>query len=110
VVGCAKSLENSDFAMDINEINVELSENSQRYVNECCESESDGKIDGFGAGCCKRRGGSPLLCGESGAITFISPECGGCWLGLLFLLFFCFSLLCYVISLCSHVRGVGRAR
>jgi hypothetical protein len=29
---------------------------SQRYVNECCESESDGKIDGFGAGCCKRRG------------------------------------------------------
>jgi hypothetical protein len=43
--------------MKINEINVELSGNSQRYVNECCESESDGKIDGFGAGCCKRRGG-----------------------------------------------------
>jgi hypothetical protein len=56
--------ENSDFAMKINEINVELSENSLRYVNECCESESDGKIDGFGAGCCKRRGGgSPLPCG-----------------------------------------------
>jgi hypothetical protein len=43
--------------MDINEINVELSENFQRYVNECCESESDGKIDGFAAGYCKRRGG-----------------------------------------------------
>jgi hypothetical protein len=37
--------------MDINEINVELSENIQRYVNECCESKSDGKIDGFGTGC-----------------------------------------------------------
>jgi hypothetical protein len=49
--------ENSDFTMKINEINVELSGNSQRYVNECCESESDGKIDGFGAGCCKCRGG-----------------------------------------------------
>jgi hypothetical protein len=49
--------ENSDFAMKINEINVELSGNSQRYVNECCESESDGIIDVFGAGCCKRRGG-----------------------------------------------------
>jgi hypothetical protein len=49
--------ENSDFAMKINEINVELSGRSQRYMNECCESESDGKIDGFGAGCCKRRGG-----------------------------------------------------
>jgi hypothetical protein len=56
--------ENSDFATQINEINIELSGNSQRYVNECCESESDGEIDGFGAGCCKRRGGgSPLLCG-----------------------------------------------
>jgi hypothetical protein len=43
--------------MGINEIKVELSENCQRYVNECCESESDGKIDGFGAGCCKHRGG-----------------------------------------------------
>jgi hypothetical protein len=41
--------ENSDFKTEINEINVELSGNSQRYVNECCESESDGKIDGFGA-------------------------------------------------------------
>jgi predicted PP-loop superfamily ATPase len=41
----------------INEINIELSGNSQRYVNECCESEFDGKIDGFGAGCCKCRGG-----------------------------------------------------
>jgi hypothetical protein len=49
--------ENSDFMMKINEINVELSGNSQRYVNECCESESDGKIDGFGTGCCKCRGG-----------------------------------------------------
>jgi hypothetical protein len=43
--------------MDINEIYVEFSGNSQRYVNECCESESDGIIDGFGAGCCKRSGG-----------------------------------------------------
>jgi hypothetical protein len=43
----AKMRENSDFATKINEINVELSENLQRYVNECCESESDGKIDGF---------------------------------------------------------------
>jgi hypothetical protein len=37
--------------MKINEINVELSGNSQRYVYECCESESDGNIDGFGAHC-----------------------------------------------------------
>jgi hypothetical protein len=43
--------ENSDFVTKINEINVELSENFQRYVNESCESESDGKTDGFGAGC-----------------------------------------------------------
>jgi hypothetical protein len=57
VVGYAKSRENSDFATDINEINVELSETFQRYVNECCESESDRNIDGFSAGCCKRRGG-----------------------------------------------------
>jgi hypothetical protein len=42
---------------NINEINVELSENLQRYVNECCESESDGKIDGFAPGYCQRRGG-----------------------------------------------------
>jgi hypothetical protein len=49
--------ENSDFTTKINEINVELSGNSQRYVNECCESKSDGNIDGFGAGCCKRMGG-----------------------------------------------------
>jgi hypothetical protein len=49
--------ENSDFAMKINEINVELSGNSQRYVNKYCKSESDGKIDSFGAGCCKCRGG-----------------------------------------------------
>jgi hypothetical protein len=41
----------------INEIYVELSENSQRYVNECCESESDGESNGFGVGCCKCRGG-----------------------------------------------------
>jgi hypothetical protein len=47
--------------MDINEIYVELSGNSQRYVNECCESESDGKIDGFVAGCCKCRGGVAVL-------------------------------------------------
>jgi hypothetical protein len=51
---------NSDFATKINEINVELSGNSQRYMNECCESEFDGKFDGFSAGCCKYRGGSPL--------------------------------------------------
>jgi hypothetical protein len=57
VVGQAKTRENSDFAAKINEINLELSGNLQRYVNECCESESDGKIDGFGAGCCKCRGG-----------------------------------------------------
>jgi hypothetical protein len=49
--------ENSDVAAKINEINVELSGNSQRYVHECCESKSDGKIDSFGAGCCKRRVG-----------------------------------------------------
>jgi hypothetical protein len=49
--------ENSDFATNINEIYVELSGNSQRYVNERYDPESDGKIDGFGAGCCKRRGG-----------------------------------------------------
>jgi predicted nucleic acid binding AN1-type Zn finger protein len=49
--------ENSDLATKINEINVELSGNSQRYVNECCESQSDGKIDSFSAGCCKCRGG-----------------------------------------------------
>jgi hypothetical protein len=53
--------ENSDFVTKINEMNVELSGNSQRYINECWEYESNGKIDGFGAGCCKRRGGSPLL-------------------------------------------------
>jgi hypothetical protein len=47
----------------INEINVELSGNSQRYVNEYCKSESDRKFDGFSAGCCKCRGGSPLLYG-----------------------------------------------
>jgi hypothetical protein len=47
----AKTRENSDFATKITEINVELSGNSQRYVNECCESESDGKIEGFGARC-----------------------------------------------------------
>jgi hypothetical protein len=49
--------EYSDFMTKINEINVELSGHSQRYINECCESESDGKIDGFSTGCCKRRGG-----------------------------------------------------
>jgi hypothetical protein len=58
-----KSCENSDFVTDINEINVELSENFQRYIIEYCESEFDGKIDGFHAGCCKCRGGSLLLCG-----------------------------------------------
>jgi hypothetical protein len=30
--------ENSDFATKINDINIELSGNSQRYVNKCCES------------------------------------------------------------------------
>jgi hypothetical protein len=49
--------ENSDFTMKLKEINVELSGTSQRYINKCCESESDGKIDGFGAGYCKHRGG-----------------------------------------------------
>jgi hypothetical protein len=43
--------ENSDFAMDINEINLELSETFQRYITECCESESDGISDGVAA-CC----------------------------------------------------------
>jgi hypothetical protein len=39
--------QNSDFVTKISEINVELSGNSQRSVNECCESESDdGKVDG----------------------------------------------------------------
>jgi hypothetical protein len=50
-VGQAKTLENSDFATKITEINLELSGNSQRYINECCESESDGKIKGFGGRC-----------------------------------------------------------
>jgi hypothetical protein len=50
--------------MDINKINVELSEDSQRYVNEYCESKSNGKINGFSTGCCKCRGGGlPLLYG-----------------------------------------------
>jgi hypothetical protein len=49
--------ENSDFATKINEIYVRLSGNPQRYVTGCCESESDGIIKGFGADCCKRRGG-----------------------------------------------------
>jgi hypothetical protein len=49
--------ENSDFATKINELNVELSGNSQSDVNEYYESESDGNIDGFGAGCCKCSGG-----------------------------------------------------
>jgi hypothetical protein len=51
-----------------------------------------------------------LCCFCFGAITFMSPECGGCWVVLLFLLFFCFALLSYVISLSSHERGMGRAR
>jgi hypothetical protein len=41
---------NSDFTIQINEINLELSENVQRYVNECCKSESDGKIDAVQVG------------------------------------------------------------
>jgi DNA-binding Lrp family transcriptional regulator len=49
--------ENSDFATKINEIYVRLSGNPQRYVTGCRESESDGIIKGFGADCCKRRGG-----------------------------------------------------
>jgi hypothetical protein len=44
---------NSDFMTKINEINVELSGNSYRYINECYESASDGKIDGFSTGCYK---------------------------------------------------------
>jgi hypothetical protein len=56
--------QNSDFTTKINEINVGLSGSSQRYVNECCESESDGKIDGFTTGYCKRRGGVTVaVCG-----------------------------------------------
>jgi hypothetical protein len=42
---------NSDFTIEIHEIYIELSENLQRYENEYCESESDGKIDGFSTGC-----------------------------------------------------------
>jgi hypothetical protein len=53
--------ENSDFAMKINEIYIELSGNSQRSVNKYCESESDGKIDGFAAGYCKCRGGGVAI-------------------------------------------------
>jgi hypothetical protein len=53
--------ENSDSAMKITEINVELSGNSQRYVIECCKSESDGIIDGFGARFCKHRGGVTIV-------------------------------------------------
>jgi hypothetical protein len=49
--------ETSDFATKIKEIYVKLSGNSQRYITECCESEFDGKTDGFGADCCKRRAG-----------------------------------------------------
>jgi hypothetical protein len=43
--------------MKVNKINVELSGNSQRYINEHCESESNRKIDSFGTGYCKCRGG-----------------------------------------------------
>jgi hypothetical protein len=52
--------------MKINEINVELSGNSQRYVNECCESESDGKIDGLVLVVANAGGGSLLPCGWAG--------------------------------------------
>jgi hypothetical protein len=41
-----------------------------------------------------------LCCFCFGTIIFMSPGCSGCWIILLFLLFFCFALLCYVISLC----------
>jgi hypothetical protein len=58
----------------INEINVELSGNSQRYVNKCCESESDGKIDGFSTHCWECRGGF--------AIAMWCGMCSGCNLGL----------------------------
>jgi hypothetical protein len=69
------SRENSDFTTDINELNVELSQNLQRYVNECCESESDGKIDGFAAGCCKRRGRVAIaMWYSSSAITICSLD------------------------------------
>jgi hypothetical protein len=47
---------NSDFMMDINEINIELSENFQRNINECCESRSNRKINSFSTGYCKCRG------------------------------------------------------
>jgi hypothetical protein len=49
--------ENSDFITKINEIYIKLSGNSQRYVTECCESESDRIMKGFTADCCKCRGG-----------------------------------------------------
>jgi hypothetical protein len=67
-------VKNSDFATDINEIYVELSENSQRYVIECCEPESDGTINGFGAGCCKRRGGGRrrLVVRALGTVLYLS--------------------------------------
>jgi hypothetical protein len=51
--------------MNINNINVELSEHLQRNVNAGCEYESEGTIDGFSAGYIKCRGGGlPLLCGR----------------------------------------------
>jgi hypothetical protein len=49
--------ENSNIMTKINEIYLGLCGNSPRYVNEYCESESDGKVDGFIAGCGKCRGG-----------------------------------------------------
>jgi hypothetical protein len=42
-----KSPKNSDLAMNINKIYVEVCENVQGYVIECCKSESHGQIDGF---------------------------------------------------------------
>jgi hypothetical protein len=72
--------ENYDFIMDINEINVELSETFQRYVNECCESESDGNINGFNTGYCKHRGGaSPLLYDISLDIILVVALYGAVW-------------------------------
>jgi hypothetical protein len=60
--GVCQTRENSYFATKVNEIYVELSGNSQRDVIECCESESDEIIDGFGVRCCKRRGGGRRCC------------------------------------------------
>jgi hypothetical protein len=69
--------ENSDFATKINEIYVRLSGNPQRYVTGCCESESDGIIKGFGADCCKRRGGGVAVPVTDCYGSSLSPSANG---------------------------------